>query len=232
MPSIQLNVQAEVIDITTDTPQPNESFLVDTNVWLWQTYSRFSVPHLARSDFARFSDPNPQRARNEAEKVQIKIGKYIPYIKKARIAGAKIFYSGLILAELAHLIEKTEYEIYKNKNRQPSLTLKQYRHTLPSERANVIAEVQSVWSQVEGLGISADFTINSEATQAFLARFQTQSLDGYDPFLLEAIKYSVSGQIQVITHDMDYVTADNILVFTANGESLSEAQRLGKLLVR
>ncbi len=229
---IELNVQAEVIDITTDNPQPNESFLVDTNVWLWQTYSRFSEPQLSRSDFGRFSDTDPRKARNEAEKVQNKIAKYIPYIKKARVAGARIFYSGLILAELAHLIEKTEHEIYKNKNRQPSLTLKEYRHNLPNERANVIAEVQSVWAQVEGIGISADFTINSEATQAFLARFQTQALDGYDPFLLEAIKQSVSGKIQVITHDMDYVTVDNILVLTANGESLSAAQRLGRLLVR
>lgn len=229
---IELNVQAEVIDITTDNPQPNDSFLVDTNVWLWQTYSRFSAPQLTRTDFARFSDSNPQRAGQAAADVQRKIAKYIPYIKKARLAGARVFYSGLILAELAHLIEKTEYEIYKNKNHQPSLTLKQYRHTLPNERANVVAEVQSVWGQVEGLGISADLTISGDATQAFLARFQTQALDGYDPFLLEAIKQSVSGKIQVITHDMDYVTVDNILVLTANGESLSAAQRLDKLLVR
>jgi hypothetical protein len=230
--TIELNVQAEVIDITTDTPQPDDSFLVDTNVWLWQTYSRFSAPQLSRSDFARFSDSNPQRARSEAENVQKKIAKYIPYIKKGRVAGAKIFYSGLILAELAHLIEKTEYEIYKNKNRQPLLTLKQYRHTLPNERGNVVAEVQSMWSQVEALGISADLTINGMATQAFLARLQTQALDGYDPFLLEAINQSVSGQIQVLTHDMDYVTANNIRVFTANGDALSEARKLGKLLVR
>ena len=77
---IELNVQAEVIDITTDNPQPNESFLVDTNVWLWQTYSRFSEPQLSRSDFGRFSDTDPRKARNEAEKVQNKIAKNILFI--------------------------------------------------------------------------------------------------------------------------------------------------------
>jgi hypothetical protein len=35
---INLNVQAEVIDIRTDRPQQSDIFLVDTNVWIWQTY--------------------------------------------------------------------------------------------------------------------------------------------------------------------------------------------------
>jgi hypothetical protein len=228
---IELNVQAEVIDITTDTPQPDDSFLVDTNVWLWQTYSRFSAPQLTRSDFARFSDSVPQKARADAEKAQKKIAKYIPYIKKARVAEAKIFYSGLILAELTHIIEKAEYEIYKNKA-SIRLDIKEYRHNRPNERANVIDEVKSVWSQVEAIGISADLTIDDRSTQSALSRLQTQALDGYDLFLLEAISNAGSGQIQVLTDDMDYATVAGIQVFTSNGLVIDEAKRLGKLLVR
>ncbi len=228
---IELNVQAEVIDITTDTPQPDDSFLVDTNVWLWQTYSRFSAPQLTRSDFARFSDSVPQKARADAEKAQKKIAKYIPYIKKARVAEAKIFYSGLILAELTHIIEKAEYEIYKNRA-SIRLDIKEYRHNRPNERANVIDEVKSVWSQVEAIGISADLTIDDRSTQSALNRLQTQALDGYDLFLLEAINRAGLGQIQVLTDDMDYATVTGIQVFTSNGLVIDEAKRLDKLLVR
>ena len=228
---IELNVQAEVIDITTDTPQPDDSFLVDTNVWLWQTYSRFSAPQLTRSDFARFSDSVPQKARADAEKAQKKIAKYIPYIKKARVAEAKIFYSGLILAELTHIIEKAEYEIYKNRA-SIRLDIKEYRHNRPNERANVIDEVKSVWSQVEAIGISADLTIDDRSTQSALNRLQTQALDGYDLFLLEAINRAGLGQIQVLTDDMDYATVTGIQVFTSNGLVIDEAKKLGKLLVR
>lgn len=35
---IQIKVQAEVIDIRKDIPKSSDIFLIDTNVWLWQTY--------------------------------------------------------------------------------------------------------------------------------------------------------------------------------------------------
>jgi hypothetical protein len=229
---IALNVQADVIDIASDNPQPNDIFLVDTNVWLWQTYFRFSVPNLTRSDFARFADVNPQKAQNQARIVQRNLSKYLPYIKKVLNAGATIAYSGLMLSELAHVIETTEFKIYKNRNSLYSLALKEYRNTLPNERANVVAEVQSVWSQVEMIGVSADLLINDKVTKAALTRFETQSLDGYDLFIIEAISQAGTGQVRIITDDKDYVTVNNIQVFTANGDSISEARRLNKLLRR
>jgi len=230
--TIALNVQADVIDIASDSPQPDDIFLVDTNVWLWQTYSRFSVPNLTRSDFARFADVNPRKAESEARRVQRNLSKYLPYIKKALKAGATIAYSGLMLSELAHVIETTEFKIYKNRNNLSALILKDYRNTLLEERANVVAEVQSVWSQVEMIGVSADLLVNDKVTKAALARFETQALDGYDLFIIEAISQAEAGQIRIITDDKDYVTVNNIQVFTANGDSISEARRLGKLLTR
>jgi hypothetical protein len=221
-----LNIQANVIDIKTDTPQPSDIFLVDTNVWLWQTYSR-----LSSQEFARFAASNRQRARSEAQRAREKIAEYTPYIEKVLLSGATIVYSGLILAELAHIIEKTEYEIYKNKG-GVSLKLKEYRHNLTTERANVVAEVQSAWSQVEAIAVCADLIINDETTQAALTRFQTQALDGYDLLLLEAIGQAGSGQIRVITDDMDYATVSGIQVFTSNSFALSEAGVQGKLLGR
>jgi precorrin-8X/cobalt-precorrin-8 methylmutase len=36
---VNLNIQADIIDIKTDNPQQGDIFLVDTNVWFWQTYT-------------------------------------------------------------------------------------------------------------------------------------------------------------------------------------------------
>ena len=40
--AINYTVQAEVVDISADTPKTEDAFLVDTNVWYWLTYSRAS----------------------------------------------------------------------------------------------------------------------------------------------------------------------------------------------
>ncbi|MBG1240155.1 hypothetical protein [Nostoc sp. NZL] len=36
---VNLSIQADIIDIKTDNPQQGDIFLVDTNVWFWQTYT-------------------------------------------------------------------------------------------------------------------------------------------------------------------------------------------------
>jgi hypothetical protein len=42
--AINYTVQAEVVDISADTPKTEDAFLVDTNVWYWLTYSRRPAP--------------------------------------------------------------------------------------------------------------------------------------------------------------------------------------------
>lgn len=87
--TVNLNIQADVIDIRVDTPQQDDIFLVDTNVWFWQTYTNAGFG----TNASRFSN-------------------YLNYLNRALSRGATLTYSGLTLAELAHIIEKTEYEIY------------------------------------------------------------------------------------------------------------------------
>jgi hypothetical protein len=91
---VNLNIQA-------DNPQQGDIFLVDTNVWFWQTYTNAGFGTKAS-----------------------KFGNYLQYINQALLNGATLTYSGLILAELAHIIEKTEYEIYKKLHGFLSLKIK------------------------------------------------------------------------------------------------------------
>jgi hypothetical protein len=117
--TIQLDVQADVIDIFSDHPQQSDIFLVDTNVWVFQTYPK---------------------AKNLS-----KIREYGAYLKAARQKGSTLAYSGLTLAELAHVVERTEYEIYK-KAYELELTIKEFRHNYPSERSKVVNLLQTAWS--------------------------------------------------------------------------------------
>ena len=206
--AINLIIQADVIDIRNDSPRKSDIFLVDTNVWLWQTYTNASATAQA-----------------------YQLNNYPNYLAQALEIEAALSYSVLTLAELASVIERIELDIY-NRNNGLSLKIKEYRHNFPTERANVVAEVQSAWSQVEVIAISADLTINDGIAKAALNRFQAQAIDGYDLLILEAISRARTGQIQVITDDMDYVTVPNIQVFTSNGRVIQLARVQGKLLNR
>ncbi|MEH2057267.1 MAG: hypothetical protein V7K97_14125 [Nostoc sp.] len=202
---VNLNIQADIIDIKTDNPQQDDIFLVDTNVWFWQTYTNAGFG----TKTSKFSN-------------------YLKYINQALLNGATLTYSGLILAELAHIIEKTEHNIYIKS--YGFLPVKEYRHNYPNERMNVVAEVQSAWSQVKALAVPVDLTVDDATTDAALNRFQTQAVDGYDLLLLEAISRAGAGKIKIITHDMDYAVVPDIQVFTSNNNVIQAANRQKKLL--
>lgn len=210
--TIDLNVEAQVIDIVSDRPQRSDIFLVDTNVWVLQTY------------------PN---AKNSS-----KIREYGAYLKAARQNGATLAYSGLTLAELAHVIERTECDIYNKKNnftKQNGLerTIKEFRHKYPNERAKVVNLVQTAWMQIQDFAVPLnELTIDESTTNAALARFQTQALDGYDLFILEAIHKANPGQVKVLTDDGDYATVPNIQLFTSNIQVIKLAKAQCKLLRR
>lgn len=206
--AINYTIQAEVVDITADAPKADDVFLVDTNVWYWMTYTRAS-----------------QSARPPA---QYQTSNYPSFTNAALTAGARIFQSGLTLAELTHLIEKAEREIYEAAN--GSIGTKEYRHNFPTERNQVKAEIQAAWGQVTSLADPLTVTIDDPTTTAALARCQSERVDGYDLFILESMKNH--GVVQVITDDGDFTTVPGIQVFTANRNVISAARNQGKLLTR
>ena len=121
--AINYSIQAKIVDITTDSPRANDVFLVDTNVWYWMTYTRAGLS---------VRPPAQDQTSN-----------YPAYTNAALSAGARIYQSGLSLAELTYLIEKAEREVYQKTNRH--VGTKEYRHNFPDERTHVIVEIQSAW---------------------------------------------------------------------------------------
>lgn len=202
--AINYSIKAEVVNITTDSPKVDDVFLVDTNVWYWMTYP------------------------NATSYVPSKLADYPGYLNNALAADSNIHHSGLSLAELSHLIEKTEREIYERSN--GTIRPKEYRHNLSGERSRVASEIKAAWSQVVNLADPLAVTIDDMTATAALNRLQTEKLDGYDLFILESMKNH--GVVQVLTDDGDFATVSGIQVFTANRNVISAAKDQGKLKIR
>ena len=145
-------------------------------------------------------------------------------------AGSTVRRCGLTLAELAHLIEKTEREIYVQANPVAPPQTKEFRHNFPAERGHVVTEIRSAWSQVKAIATPADVLVNDALTDAVITRIQTEALDVYDLFLSEA--GSAAGVSQVVTDDGDYCCIPGIQMFTSNQSVIAAAQAQGRLIVR
>jgi predicted nucleic acid-binding protein len=202
--AINYTIQASIIDITVDTPKAGDVFLVDTNVWYWMTYP--SAAYYAAGHFSN----------------------YPGYLNKALAVNSKIHHSGLSLGELAHLIEKTEREIYEKA--VCTIKSKEYRHNITSERSRVVSEIQAAWGQVTSLANQLTLTIDAQTTTAALGRLQGEKIGGYDLFLLESMKSN--GVVQIITDDGDFATVPGIHVFTSNRSVINAGRTQGKLLRR
>jgi hypothetical protein len=207
--SLNLTVRAEVINIKTDMPR-EDIFLVDTNIWLWYSYPN-STTDLRQS---RLNDVND----------------YLSYLTRAASAGAILTYSGLILVELASVIERSEFKIFREEN--PGVTAKEYRHNFSAERVKVTNLVRSAWESVKSIAAPLDLIVDDVTIEAALQRFQEQALDGYDLLHLEAIVQADAGQIKILTDDCDYCTIPNIQLFTSNANAIETADSQNRLLTR
>jgi predicted nucleic acid-binding protein len=197
-----------------------DQFLVDTNVWYWMTYLRFSqqspTPIQAEKERWRWV-PTP---RQETE--------YPAYVNKALAVKARLLRCGLSLSELVHRIERAELDIYNDAHGLQT-RVKDYRQ-IETERTNVVRMIRSAWKSVESASFSLPVHVTRKLTNAALTRLSTQTINGYDLFLLEAMNRA--RVTQVITDDSDYATVPGITVFTSHREVILEAGRQNQLVQR
>ena len=207
--AVHYSVHAEVVDIRGDRPKPADNLLVDTNVWLWMAYA---VP--SQGAAAPPIAPGPAA--------------YSTYFKRLLAAKSKLRRNGLSMAELAHRIEKAQYDLFAATNL--GVTSKEFRNNFTTERKNNVADIQSAWNAVKVIATPLDVTIDEPTTDQGIARLSTQALDGYDLFLVEAM--AKAGVTQILTDDGDYCTVPGIQVLTANRYAVDAARTQGKLVVR
>jgi hypothetical protein len=202
--AVGYQVNAEVIDISTDQPRTSDALLVDSNVWLWMTY----LGPGASTDWRSRVYPN--------------------YIKRTRRAKAKLLRCGLSLCELAHQIEQAEFEVFQEAH--PNERAKEFRHNYPLERRSVATSLRAAWRIIKSMAVPLDLTVDDRATDAATAAFESRLLDGYDLLFVHAM--SAAGINQVLTDDGDYCTVPGLQLFTANRQVIEASRVQGKLLTR
>jgi hypothetical protein len=206
--AVNLRIASDVIDIRRDHPRPNDQFYVDTNAWYWMTYSRASLLP---------SGPRPYQVND-----------YPNYIKKCLNVSASLISGGLSIGELASIVERAEWEIFKGAG--GSTSRKEFRHNLPTERARVLDEIQGVWSQVQLMSKFTGCTVDLTHVDGSLSRMVTEMLDGYDALVVDWLLGT--GCDQVITDDMDFATVPGLTIFTSNWTVINEAATQGRLIDR
>lgn len=210
MVSSSLKVEAEVVDITSDTPRASDILLVDTNVWFWLAYSNASSTSTSAS----------------------KIAAYSSYVTKVISSGGTLASCGLLLSELAHLIENTERDIFNRTSSRKKVGKKEFRTSYSAERAKVVREVRSVWGQVSSLAVLLEMNVTEDLTQEALDVFSRSYLDGYDLFVAQVLVSPKEGVSGIFTDDSDYACIPNISLFTANQRVIQAAASQGKLRIR
>jgi len=203
-------VKGVVVDLRGDTPKATDRIYVDTNAWFWAVYTK-----------VQFS-PQPA-SHNQTQE-------YPAFLKRVLNMGGQLNWCGLSLSELAHLIEKTEYDIFF-KTTSVLLNPKEYRHNLTAERARVVQEIQTAWGAVESMaGCLNAPEINAASTAAALQDFAQLPVDGYDLFAIRAV--NAAGITQVISDDGDFCCVPGITLFTANQNVISAARAQGRFRQR
>lgn len=207
---VKYRVRAQVVDITIDKPQKNDSFLVDTNVWYWLTYTK-----------ASFSANPPKPYQVTA---------YSGYISNVIANGSMIYRIGASLPELAHSIEATEYEIYSRLcGISPPPQKKEFRHNNAGDRQVVISEIKAAWSQIRKIAPLIDMNVNEIGIDSAIKLIENYPIDGYDSFFADTI---IKFKKFLITDDADFITIPNIYVFTANPLAIRLAKDSHNLITR
>jgi len=211
MSRINYPICAEIIDINTDTPVAGDVFFVDTNVWYWLTYGKASQGDRPPGIYQTTDYPN--------------------YVSKALTNGAVLYWCGLNLSEIAHLIERTEFEIFRRSNNLGiRFKPKEYRHNYPTERQNVVSEIEAACIQIKSMAKPLLVEIEEKFPANMLTKIRTQPMDGYDIIMANAI--SKMGVINIITDDGDYSCLPGTRVFTANPNVIQTAQGLSLVVNR
>lgn len=204
-------VQADVVDITGDTPLSTDAFWVDTNIWYWQTYSRASM---------RTSAPRPYQLRD-----------YPNYLQACLASSCSIYWIGLSLSELARQIEDGEKEIAESSGAIPPRTSsKTFRHDFPNERSGVVTEIENAWAAIETIATPLHLLVDQPLVTRALVGFRTSALDAYDQFCRLALQHH--GITQILSDDGDFCTVPGITLFTSNRGVIAAASTQGKLVVR
>lgn len=205
-----IRLQADIIDLRQDTPQPNDHFFIDSNIWYWVGYT-----------------PATKRREEPAQVLD-----YGSYLFQAMHFDAALYYTPLSLIELSHSIERAEWESTVRDTNRPNLSFKHFRRMYHQARQQTLARIAAAWEMVLTLCGDNCLSILADETLAlpFLHTFGATAIDGYDVLMLHAMQNAALHQ--VITDDADFGQVAGLQVFSANAYLLEQADQQSRLVRR
>jgi predicted nucleic acid-binding protein len=190
----------EIYDIHRARPSREDKYFVDTNVWFWLTYcSSKEIP----------GDGEPRRYQ---------VTKYPEFIEKVLDMGARLFHCPLVYSELANIIERTEFNIYRIENPQSKVSRKVFR-SMSEERENVLKELKIAWDTISQLSKCLEVPLHEKFVQDAHEVLEGSTLDPYDAFYFQIM--AAEGLTKIITDDRDFGSTEIDSIYTANNRILN-----------
>lgn len=179
-------------DINKFKPIDNtKPFFLDTNVLYWYTYPRFSN----QSDL-------PTNAI-----------KYYDFVDDLVAAGNPLYTSVYNLTELINVVEKNEFELFKELNSDIPYTKKDYRKLAP-ERSSVEQILNTTISNVRNTCTVVSFDFEMKYLDMFIGQLSDHRCDVFDYVILR--KCIEMNKLNIISDDSDFSTMELINLHTAN----------------
>jgi len=174
--------------ITSNKIKLPKTFAVDTNVLLKVYYSRSSPNDTKNKSYSRFIET----IAND-DKISLQTTTYN-------------------IAELFHIIERKEHEIY-TKTVNPNITLKDFRN-LEEQRTTIQQELELVFAQIESLFVINEVCTKVDVLKDFSENYNSIYCDNYD---YSIVKYFLEHNCtNFISDDIDFSYFDGITLFTSN----------------
>ncbi|MDP2227246.1 MAG: PIN domain-containing protein [Moraxellaceae bacterium] len=170
-----------------------QSYFIDTNVWFW---------------FAG-GGVDGQSGRS------YQIHSYPAFIGRILDAGAPIYHSSLTLVELAHVIERKEYE---RQFPAKEIGIKEFRKD-DRTRKLILGTVKAAWASICQVSRCLDEQLGDAFSADVLALLEEAELDSYDAVYCALM--SKHGILNIVTDDADLMNVSGITLLTANRKVLA-----------
>jgi hypothetical protein len=194
-----MQIQSFVADIRVFTPLPQDKIFLDTNVWLWLTYTRLSYIE-------------------EKKPLDYQANIYPEFVEKAKRSNSTLFWCTHNLVEIAKIIEDVEYRLYKESTGNDVLKKKDFRW-LPAWN-KVHKEIESALGLIRNIG--TEIPCAPVKSDELLSGIFKHRLDSYDVLMLETMRSS--DLVKILSDDKDFCYVAGFTVFTANSRIIGIAK--------
>lgn len=183
----------DIANIDIATINKAEIFALDTNILYWTHYSKASDPNLGALPYQVLKYPN--------------------FVQELLDNGNTLVTTVLNISELIHVVENSEYKIYKAFNKR-FIKKKDFRN-LSSERIKYKNELIIIMSELkEAYGNQIKIIdIKEKYINNYISKIESNICDIFDYLVIEKLKKE--GINNFITDDKDFRTVDGINLFTA-----------------